>query len=421
MKFKDRIHEKRSYKQVLLATCTTFTLGVNVWGGTASAAVNIKGMQQQSQRDSTIKNETQFMAEKSIGKVNLSKIKADLDNQKQLFEENKQNLFIGAGLGITNDNIVSLEHEAIINKKVAQRIAGNMKKTYPEFIPKIEELRKTLSKDEQIGKVDNMEDVIKELIIHWNKFVDRPLVKAIQLAAMKQFHLPYANLDRWKEDKLGEYESHIDTLGIILEEIKNETQSFLKNKGIKELTLFRGVKSPTKMNENGVDVHPFAALSSFSFSKGSSEDYAVSSNPAIHPYLLVKNIPVDRILSLGVTGFGLMEHYEVVVLGGMYSQDECFVLPGKTGSQLELFLGYIVKTLQNRDFEILKQQLNVEAEKQVEEHAEEIANQIDKIIKETPDLTVDKGRDQLYTFLIGAPLQLEHGIAHEITNVLIQG
>jgi len=404
-----------NYKQVLLASCTTFTLGVGVWGGTASAATNTQEVK--LQYELTLKNNDSFLKKKSVGKIDLPKIQTDLANHKQLFEENKQNLFIGAGLGITNDNTTSLEHEAIINQEVAQRIAGNMKITHPECIDKIEELRKTLSKDEQIGRVDNMEDVIRELIIHWNRFTDRPLIKAIQLAAKKQFHLPYANTDRWKEDKLGEYESHIDTIGIILEEIKNETQHFLKNRGIKELTLFRGVKSPTKMNGNGVDVQSFAALSSFSFSKGSAEDYAVSSDPTIHPYLLVKNIPVDRILSLGVTGFGLMEHYEVVVLGGMYSQDECFVLPGKTGSQFELFLGYIVKTLQNKDFEIIKQMLSVEAEKQLEEHAEEIANQIDKIIKETPDLTVENVRDQLYKFLIGAPLQLEHGIAQEIIDV----
>ncbi|MHB0803052.1 hypothetical protein PVK73_26950 [Bacillus thuringiensis] len=417
MKLKDRIHKKYNYKSVLLASCTTFTLGVGAWGETASAATNTQEVKQSFQHELTLKNNDPFLKKKSIGKIDLSKIQTDLANQKQLFEGNKQNLFIGAGLGITNDNIVSLEHEAIINQEVAQRIAENMKITHPECIDKIEELRKTLSKDEQIGRVDNMEDVIRELIIHWNRFTDRPLIKAIQLAAKKQFHLPYANTDRWKEDKLGEYESHIDTIGIILGEIKNETQHFLKNRGIKELTVFRGVKSPTKMNENGVDVQSFAALSSFSFSKGSAEDYAVSSDPTIHPYLLVKNIPVERILSLGVTGFGLMEHYEVVVLGGMYSQDECFVLPGKTGSQFELFLGYIVKTLQNKDFEIIKTMLSVEAEKQLEEHAEEIANQIDKIIKETPDLTVENVRDQLYKFLIGAPLQLEHGIAQEIIDV----
>ncbi|MHB0802826.1 hypothetical protein PVK73_25595 [Bacillus thuringiensis] len=420
MKLKDRIHKKYNYKSVLLASCTTFTLGVGAWGGTASAATNTQEVKQSFQHELTLKNNDPFLKKKSIGKIDLSKIQTDLANQKQLFEENKQNLFIGAGMGITNDNIISLEHEAIINQEVAQRIAGNIKITHPECIDKIEELRKTLSKDEQIGRVDNMEDVIRELIIHWNRFTDRPLIKAIQLAAKKQFHLPYANTDRWKEDKLGEYESHIDTIGIILEEIKNETQHFLKNRGIKELTLFRGVKSPTKMNENGVDVQSFAALNSFSFSKESAEDYAPHSNPTIHPYLEVKNVPVDRILSIGVTGFGLMKHYEVVVLGGMYSQDECFVLPEKTRSDLKVFLELIVKMLYQRDFDLFKEVMGVEAEEQLDKYAEEIASQVDKMLTETTGLTVNNVRDHLYKFLIGAPLQLEQGIAQEIINGLCQ-
>ncbi|PGS68218.1 hypothetical protein COC69_27035, partial [Bacillus cereus] len=424
MKYKDRIHAKRKYKQVLLATVTTFTLGVSALGGAAStfAAENTKEVQKQSQNESTVKNKVQLTEEKKIGKIDLSKIKGDLDNQKKIFEENENNLFIGAaGLGINKDNILSLEHEAFINKEVAKKIAANMKATQPESISKIEELRKTLSKDDNIGKVENIEDVIKELIIGWNKFTDRPLVKAIQFAAAKKFDLPYADLAKWKGE-MGEYESQLDTIGIILEEIKNETQRFLKSKGIKELTLFRGVKSSTKMNENGVEVQQSTALSSYSFSKEDADDYATTSDPNIHPYVLVKNIPIDRILSLGVTGFGLMEHHEVVVLGGMYPQDEFLVLPGETGSPSNLFVKFIAKQLHKRDFDLIRDRMGVEgaeAEKQLEEHSEAIANQLDKMIKENPDIQNDNVmREQLYKFLIGEPLKLEEDIAHKIVNGL---
>ncbi|PGS78313.1 hypothetical protein COC69_15840, partial [Bacillus cereus] len=165
MKYKDRIRAKHNYKQALLATVTTFTLGVSALGGAAStfAAENTKEVQKQSQSESTVKNKVQLTEEKKIGKIDLSKIKGDLDNQKKIFEENENNLFIGAeGLGINKDNILSLEHEAFINKEVAKKIAANLKATQPKSISKIEELRKTLSKDANIGKVENVEDVIKE-------------------------------------------------------------------------------------------------------------------------------------------------------------------------------------------------------------------------------------------------------------------
>ncbi|EOO24463.1 hypothetical protein IIU_06725 [Bacillus cereus VD133] len=419
MKYKDRIRVKRNYKQALLATVTTFTLGVSALGGAASAfaAENTKEVQKQSQSGFTIKNKSQLTEENNVGKINLSKIKEDLANQKKVFEENKNNLFIGAGLGIDDNNITSLEHAAIIQKEVAKKIATNIIATQPESIPKIEELRKTMSKDSKIGKVENIEDVIKELIIGWNKFTDRPLIKTIQLAAAKKFNLPYADMAKWKGD-IGEYELHIDTIGIILEEMKNETQNFLKSKGIKELTVFRGVKSPTKMNENGVEVQQSSALSSFSFSEEDASSYATSSDPEKHPYLLVKNIPVDRILSLGVTGFGLMEHSEVVVLGGMYPQDEFFVLPGETGSDLKLLLEQEVKMLHKGDLDLIRELINDEAGKQLKEHSETIANQLDKIIKETPDLKPDNVRDKLYKLLIGEPLKLGDAIAHEIANGL---
>ncbi|OUB07575.1 hypothetical protein BK708_37580 [Bacillus thuringiensis serovar yunnanensis] len=356
----------------------------------------------------------QLTEEKNVGKIDLPKIKADLDNHNKIFEENRNILFKGLSI----DDITSFAHGDIIKREVAKKIAANIRSKQPESIPKIEELKKTLSKDDKIGKVENIEDVIKELIINWNKFTDRPLVKAIQLAAIKKFHLPYASTDRWKADELGEYESHIDTIGIILEEMKNETQSFFKSKGIKELTLFRGVKSSTKMNENGVDVQQLAALSSFSFSKTSAGDYATTSNPAIHPYLLVKNVPIDRILSLGVTGFGLMEHYEVVVLGGMYPKDESFVLPGETGSAFKLFLKAQARELhEGGALDLLREMMSDEAGKQLKKHSELIANQLDKIIEETPDLKPNIVKETIYSFLIGEPLRLDNDIALEIAHV----
>ncbi|WP_131849251.1 hypothetical protein [Baia soyae] len=356
--------------------------------------------------------------EGTIGNIDLSKINRDLENQNEVFEKNKNNLFTGLSI----DQITSLQYGDIIKRKVAKKLATNINATQPGLISEIEKLKETLNKDSYIEhKVENTEDVIKELITVWNRFTDRPLVKAVQLAAAKTFDLPYANLDRWKEDKVGEYESYIDTIGIILEEMKKETQSFLKSKGIKELTLFRGVKSSTKMNENGIDLQSSPALSSFSFSKGSSESYATTSDPNIHPYLLVKNVPVDRILSLGVTGFGLMEHYEIVVLGGMYSKDEFFVLPGKTGSPLKLFFEEQAKQLhEGGSLDLMKEMMSPEAGKQLKKHSEAIATQLDKIIKETPDSDFEPNimREKIYASLIGEPLKMDSAIARDISNGL---
>ncbi|PEP91942.1 hypothetical protein [Bacillus toyonensis] len=387
----------------------------DIMGITKQTQVQNLNKLKSTSQETTIPDVFLQLNEKNVGKIDLPKIKEDLANQKEIFKQNKNILFSGLSI----DDITSHEHGESIKKEVSKKITASIKANRSDLLPKIEELKKTLNKDNQVGKVENIEDVINELITNWNKFTDRPLIKAIQLAAIKQFHLPYANTDRWKEDQLGEYESHIDTIGLILEEIKSETQSFLKRKGIKELTLFRGVKSPAKMNGNGVDVPSFAALSSFTFSKETADQYATSSDPTIHPYVLVKNIPIDQILSLGVTGFGLMEHYEIVVLGGRYPQEEAFVLPGETGSIFELFLKEQAKELhEGGSLDLLREIMSNEAGTQLKKHSEVIANQLDKIIETTPDLTPEIVEKKLYSFLIAKPLRLDPNIAHEIAKGL---
>lgn len=127
-----------------------------------------------------------------------------------------------------------------------------------------------MRKDEGLDKLDvhvnkDLSSVVDAIIYYWN--LSKPpktsyLNNALKQAAIKKFHLHYTSTKSLEEADLGKYRLHIDTIGMILEEMRSETYKFLKNKGLKEITLFRGMKSPVKMTEHDVDVTKLAALSS---------------------------------------------------------------------------------------------------------------------------------------------------------------
>lgn len=55
----------------------------------------------------------------------------------------------------------------------------------------------------------------------------------------------------------------------------------------------------------------------------------------LYPYILIQNIPIDRVLSFMGTGIGTGYEYEFVVLGGMYPKDTFFILQGtRIGTKL---------------------------------------------------------------------------------------
>ncbi|MBJ8113127.1 hypothetical protein JDS99_26510 [Bacillus cereus group sp. N6] len=159
-------------------------------------------------------------------------------------------------------------------------------------------------------------------------------MKAMQLAAVKKFDLPYADLKRWGKDKLDNYESYIDVIGVILEEMKNETYKFLASKGIKELPVFRGIKLPEKINtdKNNIGSHQLAPLSSFTISKKIADSFSVPHQLGLYPYVLIEYVPINQILSLGPTGLGTFFLYEAVVIGGNNPDNKFFILPEKLSS-----------------------------------------------------------------------------------------
>jgi hypothetical protein len=85
-----------------------------------------------------------------------------------------------------------------------------------------------------------------------------------------------------------------------------ETQKLLKNKGIKELFLYRGVKDSYK-GESKVKLQP---LSSFSLDRDEAKSFG--------PNIMQMIVPAEKIFSCPLTGFGCTDEKEVVILGGEY-------------------------------------------------------------------------------------------------------
>lgn len=105
----------------------------------------------------------------------------------------------------------------------------------------------------------------------------------------------------------------------------DETQSYLKEKGITELVVYRGQHGVKSKLENGakidLDMQP---MSSFTMNPNIAKRFANSSsspNPKIqvHPSIIATVVPASRILSMPNTGYGCSEEAEVVVVGGKAS------------------------------------------------------------------------------------------------------
>ncbi|MBJ8113800.1 hypothetical protein JDS99_30290 [Bacillus cereus group sp. N6] len=267
---------------------------------------------------------------KSINQIDLLKIKKLLKHQKKVFKFYDKKIYPNG-----------VNEEA--TDQAIKTTTNNIKNKQPNLIPKLLDLEKVLREDENIppfvwenSNYQGVDAVVNALIYHWNYFRDTggSLMKAMQLAAVKKFDLPYADLKRWEKDKLDNYESYIDTIGVVLEEMKNETYKFLASKGIKELPVFRGIKTPEKINtdKNNIGSHQLAPLSSFTISKEVADDFSVPHQPGLYPYVLVEYVPINQILSLGPTGLGTCFLYEAVVIGGKDPDSKFFILPGKMSS-----------------------------------------------------------------------------------------
>lgn len=224
------------------------------------------------------------------------------------------------------------DHLVPTREKTVQNLSKVITETHPESLQDFIELEALLKeKEPSLGnqKWHGVMYVVDALIEKWNIWPNGSLGKAMELAAKEEFKLFAANMDNWKYDEIGEYEAHLGTIGLVLHSMKQATSDYFQHKGIKNITLFRGLTLSEKMKE-GVHSHRLSPMSSFSISKDIANVFSYySTGDSKSSYVLMKSFPADRILSFAVTGLGTKDEYEFVVLGPECEIDDFYVLPAE--------------------------------------------------------------------------------------------
>lgn len=102
----------------------------------------------------------------------------------------------------------------------------------------------------------------------------------------------------------------------MLRSMYDATQEYLENLGIKEVILYRGVKSDNPPTAGQAVKIKSNAIESWSTSLDTAQTFGNT--------VLAMRVPIARILSIPVTGFGCVDEYECVILGNVH--DVAYVL-----------------------------------------------------------------------------------------------
>lgn len=228
----------------------------------------------------------------------------------------KENELIQDKLFVGYDDTNSSE----IPKTTVQTLSKMVLDAHPETIDAFQKLHAVLCKDQDppVKKEEVVNAVITEMISEWNLCPNSTSIgRVMQLVAHKKFGLHGAIIPTYKHKSNDQIENQLhqydEIIGFVLEAMKEYTGKTLKEQGISELTLFRGVRLP-KVLTHPVEALHLRPLSSFSldYSKVLSFTYP---EKGLTSYIMASSFPVDRLLSFGLTGLGTLYEYEFVVLG----------------------------------------------------------------------------------------------------------
>lgn len=189
---------------------------------------------------------------------------------------------------------------------------------------------------------DPLEDWVAELIHTWavTSADDRPMALALQLAAEDEFGLrpwkPFRKRRHWREAEQI-YSKWAPALRAFLRAQYEQTQEWLRARGIKKVWLWRGMSLEKSAPAQYRKLHGFGQptlklqpLSSFSVEFEIARLFAGS--PGI---IVAAEVPAERILSTARTGFGCLNEGELVVLSGpgkgwAWTWRTLAEMPGKT-------------------------------------------------------------------------------------------
>ncbi len=176
---------------------------------------------------------------------------------------------------------------------------------------------------------DLSERVVANLLSHWAGTSSRGHVSvAMQEAAAQEFGMKSVargwppTIARQAQEVFGDEVSQRG-LRAFLREMYDETQQWFRERGIRSVVIFRGMRTE-KMAEglwytSGIEAQragpAMQPLSSFSGHMGTAWSFADSRADEPYRVLLAAEVPVERIISTGRTGLGTLFEYEYVVLG----------------------------------------------------------------------------------------------------------
>jgi hypothetical protein len=175
-------------------------------------------------------------------------------------------------------------------------------------------------------------DAVDKLIKQWSITSGDSNTHSIvmQLAAQKEFGLKGTSL-WWKKEAIAEakilFKRYEIPMRRFLREMYNDTQAHLKKKGLKSIRVTRGYKGNTgiklstkenKMSSVGIQLQP---MSSFSSNFKTAQHFG-DPLPTQHATLFFGEVPVDRVLSCPITGFGCKDEFEWVILGSQKVKKE---------------------------------------------------------------------------------------------------
>ena len=145
---------------------------------------------------------------------------------------------------------------------------------------------------------------------------------AVQLAARAEFGLKGSSI-WWQKRALKEatkiFKTHEVAMRRFLREMHNNTQKYLRSKGLKSIRVVRGyvgdigIKISTPLNPMTTIKIKLQPMSSFSSKFRVAEDFAKVSFES--ESLIFAEVPANRVLSCPVTGFGCKNEFEWVILG----------------------------------------------------------------------------------------------------------
>jgi HK97 family phage portal protein len=222
------------------------------------------------------------------------------------------------------DQMNSKESDGTTKQKIMRALAEKLKGD-----PDVEQLGKEHFYGHPYGATP-IEKCVSGLVSTWaSTSADaNRMALAVQLAAAKEFNLPAPHTEHFPKSALGAAQNilarHEVAIRKVLRLQYEQTQAFFRSNGIKEVILFRGCRfAPGEVphslqraiNNDQPDRWVTAGLqplSSFSFDPTISASFASGSKNRI---IMYARVPVRRLLSTCITGYGCKTEAEMVLIG----------------------------------------------------------------------------------------------------------